>query len=292
MISCYLCVGFTLNRMTKIKDPSAVAWAVVTGGSHGIGRALALECVSRGIGVAIVALPNQDLDHIADELAQHPRAHFRTLGCNLVEPGAVERVLNWLAREQITPTYLINNAGFGRGGLFEHTAWKEYHVMMQLNNQVMVDLTYALLPQLKQTKGGILNMSSMEATLPLPYKTVYTGTKAFVYNLSLALREEFRYYDIDVSVLCPGPVITNEDGLKRVAAMGNLAKVLVTMPEDIAPEAIRGMLSGKDVIRPGLLVKVLVRVGFLFPRRFKLRMLEKLFSKYRQATPQAEVVEQ
>ncbi|MTB49887.1 SDR family oxidoreductase [Lewinella sp. W8] len=278
--------------MTKVKVPGMVSWAVVTGGSHGIGRALALECIKRGIGVAIVALPNKDLDHIIDELSQYPRAHFRTLGCNLVEPGAVETVLDWLAQERITPTYLINNAGFGRGGLFEHTSWREYHVMMQLNNQVMVDLTYALLPQLKRTRGGILNMSSMEATLPLPYKTVYTGTKAFVYNYSLALREEFRYYDIGVSVLCPGPVITNEDGLKRVAAMGNLAKILVTMPEDIAPEAIGGMLAGKDVIRPGLLVKVLVTLGFLIPRRMKLRLLEKLFSKYREEKPELEAVEQ
>lgn len=277
--------------MTKTNNFTSTPWAVVTGGSHGIGRALALECVKRGIGVAIVALPNDDLDRMTEELAQFPRVHFRTLGCNLVEEGAIESVLAWLRQEQITPTYLINNAGFGRGGLFEHTPWHEYRVMMQLNNQVMVDLSYALLPQLKRTKGGILNMSSMEATLPLPYKTVYTGTKAFVYNYSLALREEFRHYGISVSVLCPGPVITNEDGLKRVEAMGSLAKILVTMPEDIAPEAIGGLLRGKDVIRPGLLVKVLVGLGFAFPRRFKLRMLEKLFSKYRNEKPAPQVVE-
>jgi len=278
--------------MTKIHTSSNPEWVLVTGGSHGIGRALSLECIQRGLGVAIVALPNDDLRHMEEELAGISGAAYLTLGLNLVKEGAMNKILDWLSEANVKPSYLINNAGFGRGGLFENTSWGEYRTMMQLNNQVMVELTYALLPILKETQGGVLNMSSVEATLPLPYKTVYTGTKAFVYNYSLALREEFRYYDISVSVLCPGPVITNEDGLKRIKAMGTLAKIAVTMPEDLAPEAISGMLKGKAVIRPGFLVKLMAFLGKLFPRPIKLRLLEKMFSKYREEdTAVAETVE-
>lgn len=274
----------TLTNLTK-KD-----WTLITGGSHGIGRALALECVNRGQAVAIVALPNKDLEHMEAELAALPGCVYAIHAVNLVAPGAVDGIIAWLASAEIRPKYLINNAGFGRGGLFENTAWAEYRTMMQLNNQVMVDLTYALLPVLKKTKGGIMNMSSVEATLPLPYKTVYTGTKAFVYNYSLALREEMRYYGITVSVLCPGPTITNEDGLKRVKAMGTLAKIAVTLPEDLAAESISGMLKGKAVIRPGFTVKLMAFLGKLFPRPIKLRVLEKLFSKYREEAPATELV--
>lgn len=278
--------------MTKYIERPSRPWVLITGGSHGIGRALTLECVNRGMAVAVVALPNADLKHIEEELAGIRGCVFAVLGLNLVEQGAVSRIVTWLEGGGIRPKYLINNAGFGRGGLFENTSWTEYRTMMQLNNQVMVDLTYALLPVLKQTRGGVMNMSSVEATLPLPYKTVYTGTKAFVYNYSLALREEFRYYDIGVSVLCPGPTITNEDGLKRVKAMGTLAKIAVTMPEDLAEESITGMLKGKAVIRPGFLVKFMAFLGKLFPRTIKLRLLEKLFSKYREdeATVPAQTV--
>lgn len=268
--------------MTKHIERTTLPWVLITGGSHGIGRALTLECVRRKMAVAVVALPNPDLKHIEEELAEISGCVFATLGINLVEEGATDSIISWLEGGGIRPKYLINNAGFGRGGLFEHTPWAEYRTMMQLNNQVMVDLTYALLPVLKQTRGGVMNMSSVEATLPLPYKTVYTGTKAFVYNYSLALREEFRYYDISVSVLCPGPTITNEDGLKRVKAMGTLAKIAVTMPEDLAEESINGMLKGKAVIRPGFLVKLMAFLGKLFPRPIKLRVLEKMFSKYRE----------
>ena len=260
-------------------------WALVTGGSHGIGRALALNLVARNIAIVIIALDDENLTEVEAELARTPGATFHTLGLDLTAPNAITRVNTFLEDRRITLKYLVNNAGFGRGGLVENTPWSEYLRMIQLNNQIMVGLTLSLLPQLKKTSGGILNMSSMEATLPLPYKTIYTGTKAFVYNYSLALRQELRYYDVGVTVLCPGPVITNEDGLKRVQAMGWLAKLLVTLPEDIAPGAVEGFLKNKDVIRPGLLVKIILAVAHLVPRKPKMRILEKLFSKYREEAP-------
>lgn len=251
---------------------------LISGGSHGIGRAMALECLKRGLAVAILALPDK---HLADIVEEIDNPDFYSLGINLVEKDATQKVLDWLENEQLSPKYLINNVGFGRGGCFESVPLKEYQLMMTLNNQVMVNLTYELLPHLKNNKGGVLNVSSMEASLPLPYKTVYTGTKAFIYNLSLALREEFRYHDISVSVLCPGPVLTNEDGLKRVKAQGNKAKLLLKMPEDIAPPAIDGLLSGKAVIIPGWLPKTLVFVGGLLPRALRMKLLEKIFRSYR-----------
>ena len=278
--------------MTRNPSQRNPEWVLITGGSQGIGRALALECVARGMAVIIVALPDAHLTAVERELDALPGAVFTTLGVDLTERNAVREVVSWLAAANLRPTYLINNAGFGRGGLFEHTAWAEYRTMMQLNNQVMVDLTYALLPVLKQTRGGILNLSSVESTLPLPYKSVYTGTKAFVLNYSLALRQELKYYDISVTALCPGPVITNEDGLTRVRAMGRLAKIAVTLPEDLAPEAIRGMLKGKDVVYPGRLVKFISFLGAVVPRRIKLPILERLFSKYRAEDAPVEPVEE
>lgn len=263
-------------------DTLADEWVLVTGGTHGIGYALCEECLRLKMGVAVVALPGTDRSSAFRALStRYPRS-LRFLGQDLTEPGAIDRCLAWLVDRQITVSYLINNAGFGRGGLFELTPWEEYRSMLALNNQVLVELTYRLLPQLQAHGGGILNLSSMEATLPLPYKTVYTGTKAFVYNFSLALREEFRHHGVSVSVLCPGPVITNADGLRRLEAQGPRAKLLVTTPEAIAPVAIRGMLTGRAVIVPGWLTRTLLITSRLVPRFLRMRVLERLFSRYRQ----------
>ena len=275
--------------MTKLPSSSNAEWALITGGSHGIGLALAQACQQQGLSVAIVALPDEQLT-AAHELLGTSGSAVRCFGTDLTREGAVAEVVDWLTEQRITITYLINNAGFGRGGLFEHTDWPEYRSMLQLNNQVMIELIHRLLPHLRATRGGILNMSSMEATLPLPYKTVYTGTKGLVYNFSLALREEFRHHGVSVSVLCPGPVITNADGLRRMKAQGRRARLLVKMPADIAPEAIRGMLCGRAVIVPGRLVRLLILTSYLTPRPLRMRILERLFSRYRTAPTAVPVV--
>ena len=267
----------------SLRTAPPAEWVLVTGGTHGIGLSLACECLRQGMGVAAIGLddPNQEIAR-QRFISLAPTA-YRLCAMDLTREGATDEVLDWLDREGITVSYLINNAGFGRGGCFEETSWREYQRMLQLNNQVLVELTYRILPQLRGCGGGILNLSSMEATLPLPYKTVYTGTKAFVYNFSLALREELRHEQVSVSVLCPGPVLTNEDGLKRLEAQGARAKLLVTTPDSIAPQAVKGMLAGRAVIVPGRLVRLLILISYLTPRPLRMRILEKLFRRYRHA---------
>ena len=266
----------------SLRTAPPAEWVLVTGGTHGIGLSLACECLHQGLGVAVIGLDDENQTAAHRRFRTLAPAGYRLRALDLTREGAAEEVLEWLDREEITISYLINNAGFGRGGSFELTGWREYRSMLQLNNQVMVELTYRLLPHLRRCGGGILNLSSMEATLPLPYKTVYTGTKAFVYNFSLALREELRHQKVSVSVLCPGPVLTNEDGLKRLEAQGARAKLLVTTPDSIAPLAIKGMLAGRAVIVPGRLVRLLIFISYLTPRPLRMRILEKLFRRYRQ----------
>ncbi|MEL6393301.1 MAG: SDR family NAD(P)-dependent oxidoreductase [Bacteroidota bacterium] len=254
-------------------------YALISGGSQGIGKAIAEECLKQGLGVAILALPNEHLQEAAKELSQLGSVH--TLGIDLTSENAIDQIDNWLNELGIEIHYLVNNAGFGRSGRFEEIDFKQYEIMVPLNNFVMVDLTYHMLPRLKASRGGILNVSSMEATLPIPYKAVYTGTKAFIYNFSLALREELRPFGISVSALCPGPTLTNEDGLKRVQAKGKQAQLLLKMPDQVAKPAVAGMISGKAVIIPGWLPTLIVRVMYFIPRPLRLRILEKIFREYR-----------
>ncbi len=258
-------------------------YALITGGSHGIGRAMALECARHGIGILIVALPDRHLEEAQQEIRKEvPQVRLETLGLDLRQPDAAQRIRSWIEDNGFLLQYLINNVGFGRGGLFEHHRLQDYRDMIYLNNHFMVALTYELLPILLQYPGAkILNVSSMEATLPLPYKTVYTGTKNFIYGFSLALREELRDRKLSVSVLCPGPVLTNEDGLKRIQAQGKRSQILLMYPPEVARTAVRGMLDGRAVIIPGRLNKTIVRIMHWFPTWLKMRILERIFRKYR-----------
>ena len=260
-------------------------YALITGGSHGIGRALAKECLSRNIPVLLVALPDEDLKNTVAAFRSEFNLPVEAFGVDLCQSTSVDKVMEWIERENFHIGYLINNVGFGRSGLFDSIPLQEYQAMLRLNIEVATSLTYLLLPQLKRTSGSrILNVSSMEATLPLPYKAVYTGTKNYIYAFSLALREELRGGSPTVTVLCPGPILTNEDGRKRLAAQGRRSRLLLMEPHEIAPAAISAMLKGKQQLMPGTLVYLLVFIGRFLPTSIKMRILERLFRKYRAAT--------
>jgi len=264
------------------KQTLGIPHTLITGGSHGIGRAMAEECARRGMPLLLVALDDELLPKTAAKLRKTYGVSVDTLGIDLTIEGATRHVFEWCQGNRYQINHLINNAGFGRGGLFENHDLDEYITMMRLNNEAMVSLTYHFLPMLRTLpKARILNMSSMEATLPLPYKTVYTGTKNFIYAFSLALREELKTNDISVSVLCPGPVLTNEDGLQRIQAQGKRSQLLLMMPEQVATIAIRDMLNGKAVIIPGRLPWWLMKMGKIVPTATKMRILERIFRRYK-----------
>ena len=257
-------------------------FTLVTGASRGIGRAFAFECASRGMNLLLVALPEAALEETKKEIKEQFPVDVIAYGVDLTEPAAVQSLYNECLRQKIVVNILINNAGMGAGGRFENISDQVYLPMLKLNNQALTLMTFHFLPMLKeQAAAFILNMSSMEATLPLPYKCVYTGTKSFVYSFSLALREELASSNVKVSVLCPGPVLTNPEGLKRMSAHGNRAKMVMLMPEEVAKIGLRNLLKGRGVIVPGRINWGIVKLMKLFPTSLKMKLLERVFRVYR-----------
>jgi uncharacterized protein len=257
-------------------------YTLITGASAGIGKAVAFECARRKMNLLLIALDEPALYEVTRQIQEEFSVSAHCLGIDLCRQESPQQVFEWCQANHYQVDILINNAGFGRGGIFEDIALEEYYSMMQLNNLAMIGLIHFFLPHLKKLpRAHILNMSSMEAALPLPYKTVYTGTKNFVYAVSLALREELKFSRVKVSVLCPGPVLTNEDGLKRLKAQGGRAKLLLQMPDNVARIAIPRMLRGQRVIVPGALPKLLVSIAKVFPLGLKMAILEKVFRVYK-----------
>ena len=265
-----------------MKDsPFQGQYALITGASHGIGRELARECAKRGFNLLLVALADELLEETARDIRETHKVTVHSLGIDLTEEDAANQVHQWFIDLNVPLHFLINNAGFGTSGWFEEKPKELYRTMIRLNNEAVVMMTHAFMPELKKQKSSfILNLGSMESFMPLPYKAVYAGTKQFNYGFSIALREELRRFGVSVSVLCPGPVITNEEGLKRIQTQGKKSKLIVTMPDYVAKVAIKQTLAGKSVIVPGGVNKVTRRVGDIWPRNSKMRILEKLFRVY------------
>jgi short-subunit dehydrogenase len=257
-------------------------FTLITGASHGMGKAIAFECAHRGMNVLLVALPEPMLDDVVKNIREEFKIKALGFGIDLSNEDAPKQVYDFTRKENIRINILVNNAGFGAGGLFERHSLEKYYSMIRLNNSALIGLTYYFLDDLKSFPvSHMLNMSSMEATLPLPYKATYTGTKNFIYSFSLAMNEELRPHNVKITVVCPGPVVTNEEGRSRMKAQGWRAKLLVKMPDEIASIAVKAMLKGKTIVVPGTVPWLIVRVMNLFPEFLKMRILERVFRVYK-----------
>jgi len=247
----------------------------------GIGKAYAMACASRGMNLILVALPDDQLTEVQNEILSSCHVKVFIFPIDLTGAHAVSRLFNFCNENNLGVNLLINNAGMGTGGRFENIPLEKQLKIIDLNNKVLVLMCHYFLPMLqKQEKAYILNMSSMEASLPLPYKAVYTGSKNFVYAFSLALREELRRSSVSLSVVCPGPVVTNTEALKRMEAHGSRAKLVVLSPEEVAEIGLNGLLKGQTVIIPGKFNWFLVKMMRLCPTAIKMRLLERLFRVY------------
>ncbi len=257
-------------------------FTLITGASMGIGRAFAFECASRGMNLILVALPDPQLELVKNEILSDYNIDIKIFGIDLIGGSSVFSLFDFCRKNAFRINMLINNAGMGTGGKFENLPLDKYENIIDLNNKVLVRMTHFFLPLIKCEKEGfILNMSSMEATLPLPYKAVYTASKSFVYAFSLALREELSSHNIKVSVVCPGAVVTNPEAAKRMNAHGSRGKMVALMPEQVASIAIRNLLMGRGVTVPGKLNWALVKFGKMLPTNLKMNLLERLFRVYR-----------
>ncbi len=261
---------------------SKIEYALVTGASLGIGRAISMELAKRNFNVLLIALDTPELAEVKKYIGHHFSVHVDALGIDLTAPDSGETIYSWCREKDYQVCYLINNAGIGEGGYFEKVPLERYHTMIDLNTRAYVSLVHAFLPDMKKTGNcHIMNTSSMEAIFPLPYKAVYSGTKNFIYSFSMALSQEVKRFGVKISVLCPGPVITNESGLERLKAQGKKAQLMAMMPEEVARVAVTGMLKGKLEIFPGKLNRILANLLNWVPVRIKICILERLSRVYK-----------
>jgi uncharacterized protein len=111
----------------------------------------------------------------------------------------------------------------------------------------------------------------------MPFKIIYTASKSFVFFFSRALREELLNSSVSVSVLCPGPVLTNNDIVKRTRSKGTIAKMMVMRATEVAEIAIDHLLKGKPVIVPGRLNRLILLFEKIIPRSRQMKILTKMY---------------
>lgn len=234
-------------------------YALVTGASKGIGRELAISLAGKGYNLLLVARSENELRQLAEKLISQYGIKASYLSCDMAVPRAADQIATWSQPYHSALSILVNNAGYGIWGNFDQLSLQAQMEMLRLNINVLVELTYLLLPALKQQKQSyVLNVASTAAYQAMPTLTLYAASKSFVLSYSRGLRYELRNSTVSISALSPGPTATGFASRAGLDALQDLAEKFNMPASEVADIALRGMFRKKAGIIPGFLNKLSV----------------------------------
>ncbi|HEY0611638.1 MAG TPA: SDR family oxidoreductase [Chitinophaga sp.] len=254
------------------------SYALITGASKGIGRSLAASLARRKYNLLLVARSSADLATLSTTLAAEYGIQAHYLALDLSLPDAAQQVRNWCLEQQFKVSLLVNNAGYGVWGYFDELPLIDQCNMLQLNMQLPVELSWHMIPLLKEhPKAYILNVSSTAAYQAVPTMALYAASKSFMLSFSRGLRYELKRTQIAVSCLCPGPVNTNFIERAKMQAVQATAEKFGMTPEAVAEKALKGLFAGKAEIIPGALNAISALGTRLLPKAMIERIAAGLY---------------
>ena len=256
-------------------------YVLITGASSGIGKEFARQFASHGYNLILVARRKELLESLQKELMENYDSNVEYFACDIAaDPKAV---YDYCQSRGLRVSILVNNAGYGDYGTFAEADLDKTLGMIELNNKALVAMTYYFIPDMKQDGyGHIINTGSVASFMPGPYMAVYYATKAFVMSFSLALREELKQDNINVSVLCPAP--TKSDFWKvangeTTAVYNNL---FARTSEDAAKTGYDMFIKNKAYAIDGLAYSALIQLVRHLPLELAARAVGYIQSKTKQ----------
>src|SRR5258707_7433835 len=183
--------------------------AIVTGGTRGIGRAIAEALWQEGISVCIAARTQSEINRTVSELG----ANTTGFVCDVRDHGQVKALIEYTVKELGGLDILINNAGIGTFETVAATSPEDFRAVLETNLFGVFYCCHEAIPRMKKRGGGyIINISSLAGANPHPRMAAYNASKFGLNGLSEALMQEVRHDNIQISYIMPGSVNTEFGG--------------------------------------------------------------------------------
>jgi len=243
-------------------------YALITGGTSGIGFELAKNFARDGYGIVIISSNSERLQKFRQKLEDEFKGTVLTYQEDLGKIGAAIQLYNRIKEDNINISILVNNAGIGLVGPTDKIDLQRDESLMILNVINLVELCKLYISDMyRQGNGKILNVSSIGAFQPGPYTSTYFASKAFVLTYSRAIRYEAKEKGVQVCTLCPGATKTN-----FFAQEGTRTPREAMTSEDVARYTYEQFMKNKEIIIPGFINKIKIK----FPMKLKIRAVAKM----------------
>ena len=217
--------------------------ALVTGGSSGIGLAIARALRADGYALTLAARRREPLEAAAGELAA------LAVSANLAEPEECIRVVGEHAERHGGMNVLVNSAGIGIGGRFADQDAKRIALQLDVNLLGTLAVTRESLPVLRASRGHVVTLASIAGTIPTPGLAVYGATKAALIAFTDSLNREEAEHGVRATAISPGFVAT------RMTDWTGIPGDEQIQPEDIAT-LVRAVLALSPIARvPNIVVE-------------------------------------
>ena len=253
---------------TPFHPKNSNPFALVAGGSKGIGYAIAEALALRKYNLILIARHHTPLLNAKRQLESKYNVQVEILSYDLSKEASGPAIAEWCTQNNIPLKMLCNVAGLGGTNDFLKAPLDTMLYMIDLNVKSCMTMSMLLLPLLeKNAPSFILNVGSMAGFAPIPSKNMYSATKSAVTFFSYNLRQQLKKKNISVSCLAPGPVFTKPsikaDTKRR---LGFIRMQMAVPPERVGEVAVRQTLKGKMIIVPGTLAKITSGVVRFLPR--------------------------
>lgn len=239
-------------------------YTIITGALGGLGSTFAYECSSRGTNLILVdRLANgEDLvGYLKDQFPINAEYYI----CDLSDLQARSSLFDKLDKDGLHFNGLVNVVGQEIEGKFLTRTRDEIFTMLHLNIEAMMDLClFALSRHNPNHKFLLVNVASLAGFFPLPHKAVYSASKRFIIQFSLALREEIRDFG-NVTVLCPGGLPTNPEAMKKIFLQGFWGKLTAHDTHEVVKRTLEKVGRNVPIYTPGIPNRFLAWLGGVLP---------------------------
>jgi NAD(P)-dependent dehydrogenase (short-subunit alcohol dehydrogenase family) len=183
--------------------------AIVTGGSKGLGQAIAAGLASAGADVLLASRHLDEAEKAAKQIAADHGQRAIGVAADVADEKQVQAMVDRAMKEFGKIDVLVNNAGINIRGPIDELSYEQFRQVQQINVDGLWLASRAVVPQMKkQGSGRIINLASTLGVVGLENRTPYTASKGAVVTMTRALALELAPHNILVNAICPGPFLT------------------------------------------------------------------------------------